>query len=129
MASSFVTALSSYVYDTAIGSNFDAFIAKLESVQDCSATDRPRFSDAFSLADGHSDLLDNTLGACLLRSSQKAVGELLRSILHTILEFGILMSDLKQGNLQEYQAIEPLEQLFADFREKMVTFVRLKSVS
>lgn len=124
MASSFVQTLSSYVYDVAIGSNFDAFLFKLEKSDDVDSDGESHtFRDVFSLAEAHSKLLDDILSACLMRSSQKPVGDLLRSILDIVLEFGILMSDLHQGRIQEYQAVGPLEDLHASFRKKMIVLV------
>lgn len=127
MTSSFVTSLSSYIYDTAIGANFDVFIDKLNASASPSRNS-PQFSDVFAVVEGHSKLLDDVLSACLLRSGQKAVGELLRSALNVILEFGILMADLKRGALQEYQAVEPLEGLCTTYRKKMITFVSIQAI-
>ena len=123
-AHSFVTALSSYVYDTAIRSNFDPFLAALSQSQEA-ATSHPQFTDAFSLADYHSSVMDDILSACLLRSGQKSVGDLLRGSLEIILEFGLLMSDVVAGRLQEYQAVSRLEDLFKQYRNKLTTLVCL----
>ncbi|KAI0686364.1 Spc98 family-domain-containing protein [Cytidiella melzeri] len=130
MASSFVAALSSYIYDTAIGGNFDAFLSKITKEDKSPASkESPTFPDVFALADGHSDLLDEVLSACLMRSEQKPVGDLLRSVLDVILELGVLMGDLRQGVLEEYQATGPLQDLHATFRKKMMMLVRvLKSL-
>lgn len=124
IANSFVDSFSSYVYDTAIGGNFDAFVYNLTSPADREKDNiLPIFSDVFALADYHSKVMDDILGACLLRSSQKAVGDLLRGALEVILEFGIVMSDLRSGQLQEYEAAGPLEDLFSTFRRKMILLV------
>lgn len=124
VASSFVGSLSSYVYDTAIGGNFDPFLHHLASPHDRAADNPlPIFSDVFALADHHSKIMDDILGACLLRSSQKAVGDLLRGALEIILQFGILMSDLRNGKLQEYEAAGPLDDIFSAFCRKMTSFV------
>ena len=128
MTSSFVSTLSSYVYDTAIGGNFDAFLFKLDNTsQQNKGRGLPSFSSVFSLAEEHSKLMDDVLSACLMRSAQKPVGDLLRSVLDVILEFGILMSDLSQGQIQEYHATGPLEDLYSSFRKKMITLVRVFS--
>jgi hypothetical protein len=68
-------------------------------------------------------MLDNILSSCLLRSGQKAVGDLLRGVLELVLELGILAGDLKRGRLEEYQAAPLLEDLYATFRGKMSTLV------
>jgi hypothetical protein len=118
---SFVTSLSSHVFDTAIRGNFDAFLARLTSRT--SHSNEYEFSDVFALADAHSVMLDSILSACLLRSGQKAVGDLLRGVLELVLELGILAGDLKRGRLGEYEAAPLLEDLYATFRGKMSTLV------
>ena len=77
----------------------------------------------FALAERHSEVLDDILGACLLRSSQKAAGEVLRGILDTVLKFGILMSDLAAHRVQEYEAAAPLEDLYELFRRRCIALV------
>lgn len=81
IAQTFVSSLSGYVFDTAIGGNFDPFLARLSG--NPSGPDSPNvnglgFSDVFELAQRHSALLDDVLSACLLRSGQRGVGDLLR---------------------------------------------------
>jgi hypothetical protein len=127
VAHSFVTSLSSYIFDMAIGGNFDAFLARL-SPKIPHPPDKEYkygFSDVFALADAHSVVLDNILSACLLRSGQKAVGDLLRGSLELVLELGILAGELKRGHLEEYQAAPLLDDLYAAFRGKMSTLVCL----
>ena len=124
---SFVTALSSYVFDTAIGGNFDAFLARLSPPLGSShSRDRVcdyAFSDVFALADVHSMVLDNILSACLLRSGQRAVGDLLSGVLELVLELGMLAGELKRGKLEEYEAAPLLEDLYEAFRSRMSTLV------
>lgn len=122
---SFVTSLSAYVFDTVIGGNLDIFLAHLshESPHDTDDTNTSSFSDVFALASTHSTVLDNMLSACLLRSGQKAVGDLLRGALELVLQLGILAGDLKRGRIEEYQAAPQLEDLYVKFRGKMSTLV------
>jgi hypothetical protein len=87
------------------------------------------FSDIFALANAHSAVLDNILSACLLRSGQKAVGDLLRGVLELVLELGVLAGELKRGRLEEYQAAPLLEDLYAAFRSKMSTLVCVPSLT
>ena len=122
LASSFVSTVTSYVYDTAVGENFDAFLKKLSSN---TAERDDTFQDAFHMADYHSRVMDDILSACLLRSSQKTAGDILRGVLDIILEFGILIGDRHNGLLEEYQAVEPLEQLFKKFMKTLGALVRL----
>lgn len=118
IAHSFLTALSSYVFDTAIGGNFDAFLARLSNPQRGAG-----FSDVFAVADAHSDVLDHILSACLLRSGQRAVGDLLRGALEIVLELGVLAGERQRGRLEEYQAAPLLDDLYTSFRRKMSTLV------
>jgi hypothetical protein len=122
VAHSFVSNFSSYVFDTAIRGNFDPFVARLSS------SSLPDFSDVFALAKAHSVLLDDILSACLLRSGQKAVGEVLRCALELILEFAIVVGELWRGRMEEYRAATVLEDVEGRFLEKMgvlVSFVFL----
>jgi hypothetical protein len=120
VAQSFVTTLSAYVFDVAIGGNFDAFLARVTA---CRLGTSSEFSDVFSLAGAHSAVLDDILSACLMRSGQRAAGDLLRGSLELVLELCIMIGDLKDGRLQEYQASSALDVLFVAFRKKMSTLV------
>ncbi|OAX44150.1 gamma-tubulin complex, DGRIP91/SPC98 component protein [Rhizopogon vinicolor AM-OR11-026] len=122
VAHSFVTTLSGYVFDVAIGGNFDAFLARVAA---CRLGTSSEFSDVFSLAGAHSAVLDDILSACLLRSGQRAAGDLLRGSLELVLELCIMIGDLKDGRLQEYQASSALVVLFAAFRKKMSTLIKV----
>lgn len=134
--------LSCYVYDVAIGSNMDSFLSRLTaasssvsgsstSTSTSTATSDPRqtidksavFEDVFSLADYHSKVLDDILSSCLLRSGQKAVGDILRGCTELVLELGVLAGEIKDGNLEEYEAAPMLDELWGRFRAKMTTFV------
>ncbi|KAH9935387.1 Spc98 family-domain-containing protein [Fomitopsis serialis] len=123
VATAFVTTLSSYIYDRAIGLRFDAFLAKLNVPEQ----NRPPggFSDVFVLADYHSSVLDDILSACLLRSGQKAVGDVLRGCLELVLELAVLAGDRYQGRLEEYQAAPLLEDLWEKFRKRTLTLIKV----
>ncbi|CDO76725.1 hypothetical protein BN946_scf184796.g19 [Trametes cinnabarina] len=145
VAHGFIMGLSSYVYDIAIGSHMDAFLARLSaasgsalpnltesnglsaSTSRLTAYERQSavFADVFELADQHSRVLDDVLSSCLLRSGQKAVGDVLRQCMELVLELGILAGDLKDGRLEEYEAAPALEELWGKFRAKMTTFVKV----
>lgn len=81
------------------------------------------FADVFSLAEHHSRVLDDVLSACLLRSGQKAVGDLLRQCMELVLELGVLAGELRDGHAEEYEAALALEEVWARFRTKMTMFV------
>ncbi|TFY64668.1 hypothetical protein EVJ58_g2472 [Rhodofomes roseus] len=129
VANAFVTALSSYIYDRAIGFRFDAFLAKLTVPVDgtAEAESKPQhgFSDVFALAEYHSAVLDDILSACLLRSGQKAVGDVLRGCLELVLELAVLAGDRYRGRLEEYQAAPLLEDVWERFRKKMLTLIKV----
>ncbi|KAI8993788.1 Spc98 family-domain-containing protein [Trametes punicea] len=148
VAHAFIMALSSYVYDVAIGSNMDAFLARLSADRHSSypathaAMDQENltasaaglgrnhkqmtgFADVFELAERHSRVLDDILSCCLLRSGQKAVGDILRQCMEIVLELGILAGDLKDGHLEEYEAAPALEELWDRFHARMTTFVKV----
>ena len=142
VAQSFISNLSAYIFDTAVGGNFDPFIERLAATAAAASSapasmSRPtsptsrnvapaateRFSDVLSLSQSHSELLDNILSACLLRSGQREVGEILRQALEAVLEFSVVMGELHRGRLEEYQAGPMVEELFAKFRGKMMMLV------
>lgn len=130
VAQSFVFNLSAYIFDTAVGGNFDPFIERLAATAAAASSTpsalRPtteRFSDVFSLSQSHSELLDNILSACLLRSGQREVGDILRQALEVVLEFSVVMGELHRGRLEEYQAGPMVEDLFEKFRGKMLMLV------
>ncbi|RDB16899.1 Gamma-tubulin complex component 3 [Hypsizygus marmoreus] len=117
VAQSFVSTLSSYVFDTAIGGNFDPFIAQL--------TEGKKFTDVFALAKSHSALLDDILTACLLRSGQHAVGDLLRQAMELILDFVVVVGEMFRGRVEEYRAAPELQDVARKFFGKMATFTKV----
>ncbi|KAG1742908.1 Spc98 family-domain-containing protein [Suillus lakei] len=125
VAHSFVATLSAYIFDVAIGGNFDAFLARVAA---CRLGTSSEFTDVFSLAEAHSAVLDDILSACLMRSAQRTAGDLLRGSLELILEFCVMIGDLKDGRLQEYQASSVLDVLFAAFRQKISTLIQVLEV-
>jgi hypothetical protein len=133
LSQAFVSSLSGYVFDTAIGGNFDPFLARLSPETMNPAGSDPNndpsagFSDVFELAQRHSALLDDILSACLLRTGQRGVGDLLRQCLELVLELCIVVGELHRGRVQEYQAAPLIDELFRKFSLKMTTFVSLQS--
>ncbi|KAJ7495895.1 gamma-tubulin complex, DGRIP91/SPC98 component protein [Mycena galericulata] len=121
IAQSFVSTLSAYVFDTAIGGNVNPFLARLTPP---AAGHVPAFPDVFALARAHTALLDDVLTACLLRSAQRGAGDLLRQALELVLELAVLVGELKTGRLQEYQAAPLLADLALRFRAKMAALTK-----
>lgn len=116
---SFMSSLSSYVYDTAIGGNFDAFLAHITSAESSpDLASEEYFSDVFSLMQRHSRVMDDILSACLLRTVQKAVREVLESVLGSIVEFGVLIGNVRSGHVKAAEAAVNVEELFGLFKEK-----------
>ena len=125
LSHTFVAQLCSYVYDTGIRGHFDSFLLKLSTPEE--DHNRHRFSDVFELAKCHSDVLDNILIACLLRSGQKAAGDALRMCLETVMELGVLAGELSRGRIEEYQAKPMLEELYSAFKRRVSRLVRSMS--
>lgn len=125
---SFIDALSTYIFDTAIRSNFDSFLTRLQAAASDSSgrSHANEFTDIFSLSDMHSTILDSILSACLLRSSQHAAGDLLRTCLESILELCILAGEIKRRRIKEYNASIELEELGKVIKNKIRTFVSPK---
>ncbi|KAF7309776.1 Spindle pole body component [Mycena indigotica] len=122
IAQSFVQSLSSYVLDTAIGGNFEPFLTSV-SPSRLNKFDSG-FTDVFSLSKAHSQLMDDILAACLLRSSQRVAGDLLRQALQVVLEFAVLIGERWEGRLKEYQAAPLLEELIGRFKRKMSSLMK-----
>lgn len=118
VAHAFVASLSSYAFDTAIGANFDCFLARLA---------RGDARDVFAVTEDHARTMDDVLAACLLRSGQRAVGELVMDILEAILDLGILAGEVRHGRMEEYRAEPVLDDLFSKFRRRMMTLVGYRS--
>jgi hypothetical protein len=130
VAHNFVCSLTSYFFDTVVRGHFDAF---LESILVASGTpfdgkentkSGRQYTDVFALAQTHADILDEMLSACLLRSGQKGINDILHSVLEVILDLGVLAGDVHQGHLQEYQALPTLEDLWAAFCRRTKRLVR-----
>lgn len=126
VAQNYVSNLSAYVFDTAISGNFDPFLmclsmhGKDEDKNETTAS----FSDVFALAKSHSALLDDILTACLLRSGQRAIGDVLQSTLELILEFTVFVGQLHRGRVEEYEAAMTLKDISKKFFSRMATLVR-----
>lgn len=127
VSQAFISSLSGYIFNTAIEGNFGPLIARLTTTESSTSlltnTPEQSFSDVFELAQAHSNLLDDILSACLLRSGQKGVGELLRQSMELVLEFTIVIGELHRGRIEEYQAAPMVEELYGRFSIKMTTLV------
>jgi hypothetical protein len=132
---SFVSALTSYIFDCAIGTHFNAFMRRLDSVvqqirlhsrQERDGEDGfPSVPDVFALMNDHSKMLDKILGACMLRTPQRAIAEVVTDILSNILDLGTLVGDMKRGIVDDPTGEARVNKLYYTFERKMFTFVCL----
>lgn len=122
----------------AIDENFDGLLAGLREVELIgSATDDIHFSPSLSISKDanilisdvdtltvhHSKVLDDILHACLLGPGQKTMQDMLRACLQTLVEFGMLITNVKRGRMNEVDASTDLEDLFRRFRAKVLVLV------
>jgi len=126
LAHTFVAQLCSYIYDTGIRRHFDSLLLDISTAKE--GRNGQRFSDVFELARYHSDVLDNILVACLLRSGQKVAGDALRMCLETVMELGILAGELSRGRIEEHQAKSTLEELYSAFKRRVSRLVRILEI-
>ncbi|KAF7308550.1 Spindle pole body component [Mycena chlorophos] len=125
IAQSFIQSLSSYVLDTAVGGNFEPFLARVSPPASTNVIDDSAgFADIFSLAKAHSMLLDDVLAACLLRSTQRVAGDLLRQALELVLDFAVLVGERWEGRLEEYQAAPLLHELAGRFKRRIGAVIK-----
>jgi hypothetical protein len=94
----FVTTLSAYIFDVAIGGNFDAFLARTTA---CRSGTSSEFTYIFSVVEAHSAVLNDILSACLMRSAQRAAGNLLRGSLELIL-VTLMMGGCKSARRHQF---------------------------
>jgi Gamma tubulin complex component C-terminal len=113
-AQSFVSVIASHVTDVAVRGNVDPFLTRLTP---------GTFTDLFELANAYSDVMDDVLSACLLRSSQRTAGDALRGCMELALDLCVLAGDRKRGRVEEHAAMSLLETLHASFVGKMDTLV------
>ena len=136
---SFVSTLTSYIFDSAIGTHFNAFMRRFDSVaqqirlhshQERDGDERfPSLPDVFELMNDHSKMLDRILGACMLRTQQRAIAEVVTDILSNVLNLGTLVGDMKRGITDEVNGETKMKKLYYTFERKMFTLVCLLSLS
>jgi hypothetical protein len=145
LSHTFVSSLITYVFDTAIGVQFDRFMERFgDIIQRHVASNHERVTsstdgvqgeyvgindaepvaDIFEVMNDHSKTLDKILGGCILRTQQRAISEVQEYVLSLILQLGSLVRDLKRGALHQDDAEAQLQKLFYNFERRMITFVR-----
>lgn len=112
MAAHFVSGFSAYIFDTAIGGNFDSFM-RIEEHQ-----------DVFALARAHYNLLNNILSACLMRTGQKSVADVINDAFRIILDVTAIVQRRRGGRMEEYEASPKVERLHAKFKKRISVLVR-----
>jgi hypothetical protein len=121
----FVSTLITYVFDTAIGSNWASFISRLSKLQQHGADHSgEELQDVFSILDYHSAVLDSILEACLLKARHKSAGTVMKDCLETILLLGKLARDTASSTLTYTEASATLLDLYARFEKSMGLLVR-----
>ncbi|EJD53206.1 hypothetical protein AURDEDRAFT_53952, partial [Auricularia subglabra TFB-10046 SS5] len=126
----FITALSGYVFDVAIGKRFDRLLANVANLRTHISTSDNRDGgldtamDVFALADYHSAVLDQILAGCLLRSKQATAGDVLRDCMTAVLDFGRLIVRLTNRDLADILGAQELEDIHSRFTESMTRLVR-----
>jgi len=126
----FVTSFVTYVFDSAIGGNFDPYMRRIAELRGDVADENPapgdsehEITDVFSLEESHSNLLDRILSGCLLRTAQRVAGDALRNLLELALQFGILVTNIRRGVVREADGAEELQELHKVFQKQMLAFV------
>lgn len=118
-----------YVFDSVIGANFNAYLRQVSELRNTVATDdftnnsEREFTSIFALRDSHSELLDCILRGCFLRTPQRAAGDALREILELILRFGALVTNIRRGTVREAAGAEDLSELYGLFQTQMLFLV------
>ena len=85
--------------------------------------------DVFELMNDHSKVLDRILGACMLRTQQRAIAEVVTDILSNVLDLGTLVGDMKRGIVDDSTGEARVKKLYNTFERRMFTFVCLFSIS
>lgn len=101
---SFVSSLIGYVTDIAIGSNWETFMTTLGAIErgnEETSEQVPRrgpgedrlISDIFTVHSHLSTAMDRMLEACLLRTRQRGIGNVLKECMEAVLVLGKLVGD------------------------------------
>ena len=84
----------------------------------------PSVPDVFELMNDHSKMLDKVLGACMLRTQQHAIAEVVTDILSNVLNLGTLVGDMKRGIVDDSTGEARIKELYRTFERRMFTLVR-----
>lgn len=131
----FISALSTYIADSAIGANYNTFMERLVklrhgvSEQSPSSSSAPEdvpleeLRDVFSILAYHSAVMDKILEACLLKTRHRSVGASLVSCMDSVLHLGKLVVGLKAGTMSEETAERKLRKIHDSFHSAMENLV------
>jgi hypothetical protein len=134
----FVASFTSYVYDSAIRTHYDAFIDRLVSVRDGLSASSHRHGahdhegdaededlhDIFQVSARHSTALDRIMTALLLRGPQKNMNARLTACMDVILAFGYLAVQMEEEVVGVEKAVEKIYYLSKQWRTNMLELVR-----
>ncbi|KDQ15335.1 hypothetical protein BOTBODRAFT_131086 [Botryobasidium botryosum FD-172 SS1] len=127
-AQSFLSNFIAYIFDIAIGVNWNSFITRLRNLQESSNADSivdnvREVQDVFSLVNYHSAVLDKMLEACVLKTRHKAVANVLTKCLEIILQLGKLVGERTSSAISELEGSKRLQALFQSFEKNAVLFL------
>ena len=128
---SFLTTLTSYVYTTAIGGNIDSLINRLLIAEQSPSTGYTLpsvFSDVFGLMTHHSAVMDDVMTACMLRSAQGKLRDVVKACLESVLSFATLVGEVRRGRVAVEDAEKRMKRIGQRFEEKVKVLVSLESI-
>ncbi|PSN71555.1 hypothetical protein BS50DRAFT_518713 [Corynespora cassiicola Philippines] len=125
----FVTALSTYIFQSGIAAHWDAFTVFVDKVEEGLAEEdgkgelgsRVRYGIA-ALREAHDKCLDSIMFSLLLRNRQRKVMGLVEEIFGVILVFARVQVEEEKGR-GENRELESVAELYAKLRGKVRVFV------
>jgi hypothetical protein len=106
--------LSAYIADSAVRAHIDPLL-RVDALRTA--------PDVFALAARHAHALDALLTDCLLRSGQRSASARLLGCMESVLRLGLFAVRVRSGELQEYQAVPILDQMWVDWSEQHASMV------
>lgn len=138
----FMSTLTTYIFDSAIGTNFSTFLARLtklrhgvpdgpqtsaDDAHDNPIAEDEELRDVFSILAYHSAVMDRILEACLLKARHRSIAASLTECLDYIIILGKVVVDINSGRLSEEGAERALTNLHASFEAAMTSLVCLNN--
>lgn len=135
---SFMSTLNTYIFDSAIGLNFSAFLDRLaklrhgvpdgpqtsmDDADDIPTIEDEELRDVFSILAYHSAVMDKILEACLLKARHRSTAASLTECLESIILLGKIVVEINDGKMAEEEAKRMLERLHISFEASMTSLV------